>query len=183
LNLVKEQETVVVPEFTYKSNVKFELLEDFEDVGIDLYTDALSDTSIVNITDAQFPGIVKYGNNCGAIYLDQFDSLFKAATSSDLDLPKNEDVFLEIDYMNSNSMVMGVIAENSTQVAEHTPLVGFLPQDASTMVWKKMYIDLKDDVSAELSATKYEIYFLSVLDDELTNGVIYIDNIKVVRYE
>ena len=85
--------------------------------------------------------------------------------------------------MNSNSLGMGVIAQNSNDYIEHTPLVIMNPQAPSTMVWKKIYIELTEDVSFETNATSYEIYLISVLDPENTTGVIYIDNIKVIRYQ
>ena len=165
------------------NNLVFELKEDFEDTGIAFQKSIGSDTAIVFVDKITSPEIVEYGNRCGAIYLDNVDSLFKAQTATFLDLPKNESVFLEIDYMNSNSLGMGVIAQNSNDYIEHTPLVIMNPQAPSTMVWKKIYIELTEDVSFETNATSYEIYLISVLDPENTTGVIYIDNIKVIRYQ
>lgn len=183
LVLVKNQETNLHPIVKYKTNIKFELIEDFEDVGIEFIPTAESDTSLVHVDAISNPSIVKWGNNCGGIFLNQVDSMFKAKTATFLNLPKNEDVFLEIDYMNNNSMTMGVIAQNSGGVAEHSPYVLMNPQDESSMVWKKIYIDLKEDVSYEINATSYEIYLLAITDSDVTNARIYIDNIKVVCYQ
>ena len=145
--------------------------------------DPLTQTSMVFLSEAEKPEVVKYGYRCGAIYLNETDSVFKALTSSFLELPKNEDVFLEIDFMNNNSMVMGVIAQNSADYIEHTPYVQMNPQDSASMEWKKIYIDLKEDVSFEINATSYEIYLLSVLDTDNSQGVIYLDNIKIISYK
>lgn len=181
LNLTKEQETVIIPSFTYKSNTQFALLEDFEDVGIDFYKDPYSDTNIVNITATQYPTIVKYGNSCGAIYLSEIDSICKIATSANLDLPKVEDVYVEIDYMNSNSLLFSTIRENQAGSIED-PLVIMNPQEGE-LEWKKIYIDIKENVSFDANATSYEIVLTSALDNNLSNGVVYLDNIKVLRYE
>ena len=56
------------------------------------------------------------------------------------------------------------------------------PQTTGEEVWKKIYIDLSEDVSFEVGASSYEIYFLSYLDPDKTLGTIYIDNIKVVHF-
>jgi hypothetical protein len=183
LNLVKNEEITVNPIVTYKSNLEFPLIEDFENIGFEFVKNPISDTNITVISNNDFPEIVKYGNNCGAIYLSESDSIYKGLTSLNMALPHNEDVFVEIDYMNDNSMAMGVIAENSGGTAEHTPLVVLNPQENSSMVWKKIYIDLKDDVSFEINATTFEIYLLSILDADKSNSSFYIDNIKVVHYQ
>lgn len=184
INLVKGETVIVNPTVYYKQNLYFALIEDFENVGISFVPEIESDTSIVFVNESLNPEIVKYGNSCGAIYLNEIDSLFKASTQGFYDLPKNnEDVYMEIDYMNTNSFAMGVIAQNSSDIVEHTPLVIFNAQESSTMVWKKLYIKLTDDVSYEINATSFEIYLLSVLDPENTAGVIYLDNIKLVHYQ
>ena len=183
LNLVKNEETILNPVLTYKSNLEFPLNENFENIGFEFSKAAISDTNITVITKTEFPQFVKYGNNCGAIYMSKTDSIYKGVTSLDFALPHNEDVFVEIDYMNDNSMAFGVIAENLAGTAEHTPLVVLNPQNNSTMVWKKIYIALKDDVSFEINATTFEIYLLSLLDSDKSTSTVYIDNIKVVHYQ
>ncbi|MEX1002067.1 MAG: hypothetical protein WDZ35_08125 [Crocinitomicaceae bacterium] len=183
IHLVKNEEVSISPVISYKSNIQFELLEDFEDVGIDFNKTYESDTAMVTIDKSMYPDIVKYGNHCGAVYLNQLDSLFKAVTSANLKLPKSEDVYVEIDYMNNNSIALGVVAQNSGGSAEHTPLVIMNSQPTEEMKWKKIHINLKDDVSSEINATSFEIYLISILDAENSEAVIYLDNIKVIRYE
>jgi len=183
INLVRDEEIEISPTITYKSNVQFQLLEDFEDVGIDFEKDAISDTNINIITSGTHPEIVKYGNSCGMISLSQTDSTYKGTTNTNLNLPRNEDVYVEIDYMNLNSMALGVVAKGPGGTNEHTPLVIMNAQDETELQWKKIYIALQDDVSYELNATSYEIYLLSILDADQTDAIIYIDNIKVLRYE
>jgi hypothetical protein len=182
LNLVKEQEISITPFFTYKSNTQFVFIEDFEDVGVELYNDTISDTTVMNITSAQYPEIVKYGNNCGAVFLNETDTIYKARTSSNLNLPKNEAVFVEIDYMNTNSILFSTVRENTSGSIED-PLVVINPQDEGEMEWKKIYIDLTENVSFDINATSFEIVLTSVLDNSKTNSVVYLDNIKVIRYE
>jgi len=187
LNLIKGETILVNPIITYKDEVTLALLEDFEDTGIEFTKTNISDTSLVFIEKSTHPEIVKYGLRCGGIFLTETDSIFKAATSTFLDLPKGgEDVFMEMDFLCNNSCVMGVIAQNSGATFENTPLAEIFPHvnlGQSEWFWRKIYIDLKDDVNQHQNATSYEVYLLSVLDPANTFGEIYLDNIKIVRYE
>ncbi len=184
LNLTKNEITEINPVVQYKQNVQFEMIEDFEGVGIEFVPDVLSDTTIIHMDAATYPDIVKWGNNCGGIFLNQIDSIYKGATTTYMDLPKGEDVYMEIDYYNTNSLTMGVIANYSSgEYYEHTPLVLMNPQDESEVQWKKIYIDLKEDVSVEINAVSYEIFLLAIKDPDLVDSYIYVDNIKIVRYQ
>ena len=183
LNLVKGQELEINPTVYYKSNVQFELLEDFEDVGIEFYSAPESDTAMFSIDDTNYPDIVKYGSRCGAVFINETDSLFKAFTNTNLKLPQGEDAYAEIDFMNTNSMIVSLIAQNSGGSQEQPPIVLFNPQNESEMVWKKIYVNLKENVSFEVNATSFELLLTSILDEENSTGIIYLDNIKVLRYE
>ncbi|MFT4601575.1 MAG: hypothetical protein ACI857_001756 [Arenicella sp.] len=183
ITLIKNEEVEVSPPITYKSNIQFQLLEDFEDVGIDFLKDILSDTNINIISEGTHPEIVEYGNSCGMITLSSSDSLYKGTTNTNLNLPGGEDVYVEIDYMNTNSIAMGVVAKNSGGTNEHTPLVILNSQVESELKWKKIYINIKEDVSFEVNATSFEIFLLSILDTDKSDAIIYLDNIKVIRYE
>ncbi len=173
----------ISPTTEYKVGTEFSYIEDFEGAGFSLIKGPSSDTDIVFVTAAEYPEIVKYGSKCGGINLTTLDSTFTTSTQSSLNLPKNEQVFLEIDYRNDNSISMGVIAQYpDLSTSEHTPLVIMNPQTTGEEVWKKIYIDLSEDVSFEVGASSYEIYFISYLDPDKTLGTIYIDNIKVVHF-
>ncbi len=183
IDLVKDDTVEVNPDITYKSGLNFSLLEDFEDAGIDLGADPISDTPFVFIYESIDPDIVEWGDKCGGVFLTATDTLFKALTSLDMDLPQGgSPVWLEIDYMNSNSIAMGVIDEGPSGTNVHGLLVLLNSQEASQAKWKKIYINLTDDVSYYVSATSFEIYLLALLDDANPSGAfIYMDNIKIVH--
>jgi hypothetical protein len=184
LTLIKGETVSVTPQITYKNNLRFEMIEDFESPGMYIEDAYNSLASLVFLTEADAPDTVKYGFRCGAIHLTETDSLYKGVTSQFLDLPKNEDVYVEIDYMNNNTFVMSNIAQNSADFIEEDPLPGFNPMKSNeTLKWKKMYIPLIENVSFRTTATSYELYFLAILDSGKTSGFIYIDNIKVICYE
>lgn len=183
-NLVKNDTVEFSPVTYYKDNVTFPFLEDFEDAGISLIKGPTSDTNMVFIDKADFPEIVIYGNKCGGLFLTAEDSIYTGSSQSYLDLPKGEQIYLEIDYRNNNSLAMGVIAtfyDGTTD--EHTPLIIMNPQTDGTEEWRKIYIEITEDVGVEINATSFEFYFLGVLDLDNALAKIYIDNIKVVHFQ
>ena len=102
---------------------------------------------------------------------------------SHLDLPGGGPVYLEVDYLNTNSIAFGLVAQNSTGVADQGPIVLMNRQEPGSEVWKKIYIDLEENVSFEIFATSWEAYFVSVLDPENpSSGFVYLDNIKIIHY-
>lgn len=183
--LVKNDTLELNPATTYKSATNFAFIEDFEDAGISFVKGPSSDTDFVFISTESHPDIVKYGDKCGGVFLNQTDSIFTVITESFMNLPKGgEDVYLEIDYRNDNILGMGVLARYADgSSSQHTPLIYMNAQDPGEEVWKKIYIDLKEDVSFEIVAESFEIYFLSVIDTDDNTGEIYIDNVKVVHFE
>ena len=182
VTLVKNDTVQIYPTTTYKADLVFPLMEDFEDSGIDFAPDPISDTPFVFIQTAEYPDIVKWGNKCGAVFLTSTDSVFKAATSMNLQLPAGQPVYMEADFLNTNSMAMGVIAENSSGVATHGPLVLMNKPNDGVPKWTKIYIALQEDISYEVNATGFEVYLLGILEQELSEGYIYMDNIKIVHY-
>lgn len=183
VNLIKGSEVTITPIIHYKKNLSFVMIEDFEDTGIEFGAEPISDTPMVFIDKTDFPDIVSYGQRCGGIFLTETDSLFKARTSAFLDLPRNEDVFVEFDFLSNNAIQMGIISQNSADYNEHEPLWTIFGQDQENWKWKKIYFYLTDDISYEIYASSFEIYLISLIEADKTNAAIYLDNIKVIRYQ
>ena len=181
VNFVKEDTLVITPVVSYKNNVEMALLEDFEDAGIDFVKYGESDTSIQFVDD---PSIVKYGSKCGGISLNTEDSILLVKTISNLNLDRTNDCFIELDYMNNNTFGFGLIAYEGPVQLDQPILYIWNAQNNAEMQWKKIYINLWEEVSAPLNTTSaYGIYFLSRLDEENSFGNIYVDNIKIVKYQ
>jgi hypothetical protein len=48
------------------------------------------------------------------------------------------------------------------------------------MQWKKIYIELKEIVSYSVNSTLFETYFRIELPESKSEGIVYIDNLKIV---
>ena len=178
VNLVKNETVTINPVTKYSDGVDF-WIEDFEDASTKIIDD-VSSTS--NLTRGSDPLILTYGNYYGHVHLNGADSLWKGLTNSGLDLPKSgAEVYLEIDYMNTNSVLTGVISYDANGFKDN-PYIQLNPQDASTMHWKKIYIELKEIVSYSTSAFKFEHYLTTILDAGKSESDVYIDNIKIVHF-
>lgn len=179
VNLIKNQVTKITPETSYYDETDF-WIEDFENSNFKIDDD--NPYSMGTITKNNLINILKYGNYYGHIKVTESDSIWLGKTTPTMSLPKaGAEVYLEIDYMNNNSLLTGVYASSSVDFRDH-PNIQLNPQEESNMVWKKMYIELKEIVSSSVTATDFEHYFKAILDANNTEGNIYIDNIKIVHF-
>ncbi len=181
INLVKEQTITVKPSFVYKNNAVFKAGDDFEDTGTILNpNNDLDTTKIKIISKTDYPDIVKYGNHCARIKLTSIDTLVKIYTNLDIGIP-NGKIFLELDYLTNNSFTIGIIDENSANSNDLGAYGGVNPTASNNFEWKKIYFDITEEVHRNPAATHFEYYILALLDAGNTEGVIYIDNLKIVH--
>lgn len=179
-NLVKNEVLTLNPVTQYISSTHF-WIEDFEDAGFDIQDDANSTASLHTAND---PTILKWGNAYGEVNLNTSDSTWVAYTINDLgnmNLPKGQDVYLEIDYYNTNALITGVLAISPTSVKNNQNIM-LNAQDPSAVKWKKIYIDLKEIISNSAGANQFSQSFQANLDKGDTEGFIILDNVKIVHF-
>lgn len=176
IDLILEDTISITPKTRYYKETKF-LIEDFENAVVRVETDGASQASLVKADD---PEILQWGNSYGAILLNPTDSVFIGYTNFIQSLPKQgAEVYLEMDYMNSNSLLTSVISYSSSSFNDDIN-IQLNPQENPK--WKHIYLDLKEIISFRSSATVNEQGFTAILDEAGTSKYIYLDNIKVVYY-
>jgi hypothetical protein len=175
--LLEENKTITLnPTTQYYSSTKF-WIEDFEDVNVKIEADVNSQAQLVTGNDA---AILKYGLKYGHVHFVNADEIWAAYTNGSLILPKGgKEVYVEIDYYNTNNFTVGLAAYSSSS-SKNNPDIQLNSQDVSTVKWKKIYIDLKEIISSSTDANTFEVTFEAVKNSILTTSDIYIDNIKVV---
>lgn len=177
-NLLQDDTLFIKPSTKYYINTKF-WIENFEDAGIKLET-ASNFPPI--LTTASDPTIVKYGQRYGWIHLTKSDPIWVGITPK-LALPQyGREVYLEIDYMNTNSLLTGVNSYGPYNAFISNPNIQLNAQDNSTKKWKKIYIDLKHLISNSTNYNLFEQYIKAELDGDKDSSDIYIDNIKLVYF-
>ena len=180
-NLVQNQTLQINPVTRYSSMVRF-AIEDFEDPAIKIVNDANSATQMSQGND---PTILQWGNFYGFVNLNQVDSTWIAYTNfesvNEADLPRGEEVYLEIDYYNTNNVVTGLLWISPSSIKNNTNYQ-LNDQNPSSVKWKKIYIDLRELVSNSPAGSYFEQSFQAMLDEGDSEGLIVIDNIKVVHF-
>ncbi|MFT5861048.1 MAG: hypothetical protein ACI865_003166 [Flavobacteriaceae bacterium] len=182
VTLVENETATVNPDTRYYASMKF-WIEDFEDAGNTIQDDPTSATALFGVND---PTIMQAtnGSKIGRVTLSTTDSTWIGYTQSatGLNLPRGEDVYLEIDYYSTNALVTGLLAISSTSAPVDNPNIQMNAQDAADIEWKKIYIELREIITASPNADYFEISFGALLDAGETSGQINIDNIKVVHF-
>lgn len=140
-------------------------------------------TSLVQMNTTNDPAIIQpfNGNKFARIPLDETNNKWIGYTTSHLNLPKGKEVYLEIDYHNTNRLLTGVLGIGPSGVKPN-PYIQLNPQNDGEVVWKKIYIDLREIVSNSPEAEYFEISFESLIDDGASLGEINIDNLKIIHF-
>lgn len=179
VELIKNQTATINPVTRYNKFVQF-YIEDFEDASNDVENDP---TSLSQFTVSGDPSIIQdfNGNGFMRVSLDDVLNNWIGYTNKMLSLPRGQEVYLEIDYHNTNRITTGLLGIGPSGVVDN-PNIQLNPQDNSSVKWKKIYIDLKEIVSNSPSAEYFELSFFSQLDEGENSGQINIDNIKVIHF-
>jgi len=182
-DLVENQTITIDPITRYKANAQF-WIEDFEGAGDKLEDDPNSLAVLAPSSDASVINSSINGNQFGRVTLDETTNSWVAysiANGDELYLPTGQEVYLEIDYYNTNRVTTGLLAVSPSGTVDN-PNIQLNPQEDADIEWKKIYIDLREIVGAAASGSYFQLSFQALLDDEETQGEINIDNIKVVHY-
>lgn len=180
LELKPNEVSTIQPVTRYYSTVQFTIL-DFEDANLGFEESPSTPTNIYASND---PEIIQpfNGNSFGRVSLTSAQPSWNAATNLDKNLPRNgAEVYLEIDYHNTASVVTGVLGISSAEIKEN-PNVQLNAQSPEEVKWKKIYIELTTIVSGSPNAEYFEHSFESQLKEGATSAEINLDNIKVVHF-
>ena len=155
----------------YNEGLNF-YIEDFEGTGYDL-VEATSSSAILNQITSP-PENVKNGYTL-EVLLDSEHDHFEVRSNWGLtNLPKGNSMYLEIDFKGSVPLEIGIIA--ASPVVKKIFALGLVPQKDFT----KVYIDLTEKISREVTTTHFEIYFEAQLPAGTESAELYIDNIKFI---
>jgi hypothetical protein len=158
---------IITPIVNYLDSIQF-FLEDFEGIGLNLATTAISDTSILEISTE--------GNNYGGGVLNDSLFTFEIETDELKDLPQaGAPVFLELDYKSNTQFLVGVYI-NYPQSVIQKDLLWINPKED----WNKIYVNLTSTISEGINASSFKVFIGMKRDFTLDTNTIYFDNLKVV---
>lgn len=173
LELVSDSVYVINPSSQYMSGLTFDIMEDFESVGYVFQETDRSDTSIVKTNN---PIDVFEGNASGVIYIDQNRKLFETK-SIETFKPNSAGnyVFVELNCKSDVPFFVGVYSNHISMIKQH-PVAVVTP----SKTWKKMYINLTPTLIREANAINYNLFIATQIEDNVSSGKIYLDNIKLI---
>lgn len=174
VDLVQNETATINPKTKYFTTTVFDV-KDFES-GNDLISSSNSMTNIITESDGS--------NTYGRVLLTESENFWSCYAQHNSDIPYQfplgSDVYLEVDYYNTNKIVTGLITQKTDGSITEYPNIAMNPQQEGSVVWKKIYIDLQEIV-ANSGAINFYPSFSATLDEGLSQGLIRIDNIKVVH--
>jgi hypothetical protein len=177
--LIKNQTVTLNPTTQYYSSVQF-WIEDFEDASFQITDDP--NTSAANLDTDNLDLQWFNGNSYGKVILNAEDSTWIAFTSEPyMVLPKGKECYLEIDYKVTNSVTTGLIYVTTGSTTNNVN-IRLNAQKPEIAVWKKIYIDLRELIGNSPSGSVFSQSFVASLDDGKAEGIILIDNIKVIHF-
>jgi hypothetical protein len=165
------------PVTRYSAGALLRFHEDFEDgAGSDNDFKYLSGDS-TNIVNIAAPGEVFEGSGSGLIRLvPGKDSVTLICRSGRL-IPPNKAAYIELNYRGNMPVLIGM----NTELFDGSPyseyLIGLKPREE----WGKIYIGISDFVN-NYQGTEYRILLRTQKPADVTDGFLYLDNVKVVSF-
>jgi hypothetical protein len=175
VNLEPGKSTFLSPTVTYFDSLTFAYKANFDDLsGNKLTSTSASDTtlSLCNDPSRVFEGA---GSCLAELYRDSGFVDFQMIDP--ISLPKGgANVFMEINYKNNQDLLVGLRSYYSGASTQEEQVVT-LRRSSS---WKKIYINLTRQVSTQINASNYRIYFQSIKPSGSEPLEILIDNFKII---
>lgn len=175
----QENTTIVngytVPVVKYFSSGLVFWNEMFENQGIDFETTAASNAEITTTDNPELVFNYNQGSQTsGYVLLTAAEPYFEIKSSHEFSPNKGQKVYLELNYKTDCVLQVGVYENEPTLTKVYGK--GINP----TGEWSKIYIELTDEIGRRINATSYSIFIEGILSSGQTEGVVLLDNIKLV---
>lgn len=154
--------------------------EAFEDAGTLFNVSDNSDTTLLMPTASEQPGLVAYGNACAGFVLDTEHPYMRMHTTMDFNGASGQ-VYLEIDHRNSIQFTVGMMFFDggSNQAIPHVHISPTGQGDGER--WNKVYLDVSSAFNGAIS--QRNVYIEASLPGGHSQGAVYLDNIKLMRFQ
>ncbi len=179
-----EKEVTVIPDatvpITTDSTITFQyfptginyVIEDFEQIGYTLVPTGINTAELDQISSP--PKNVKTITSLQVV-LPPDSGRFNVVSQWNLSgLPKGNNMYLEIDFKGTVPLEIGIVTLDPS--IQFVFAVGLIPKQEYT----KVYIDLTDEISQQISANNFEIYLDAQASNSSVSDSIFIDNLKFV---
>ncbi|MES2780911.1 MAG: hypothetical protein V4651_13550 [Bacteroidota bacterium] len=164
------------PVFKYLPNIEFKFIEDYDRPGSFLNINPSYKAAGDTVRKINDQNAWRAGKYSGKIEIDPSHQILQLI-SSEYELPRSgSPVYLEIDYKSNLPLDIGYYYQDPSLGASTANSV---VQTFPNSEWKKLYINLTDEVATRKVGTLYIIYIGVYNSDNIVPDV-YIDNVKLV---
>jgi len=187
-NLIPGKIDTFTPVFKYLQNIEMAFIEDYDRVGTNFIinpTYYLPGDTVMKVADTR---LGRSASNSGKVILAPQHQLLQLIAGGPRDAQNNYEgyalsspggpVFLEIDYNSNLPVDIGYYyIDPITQLTSRlNSVVQTFPTSGQ---WKKLYIDLTDEVASKRAGTRF-IFYIGVLNFENSTPEIFLDDIKLI---
>ncbi len=165
---------------TYKQNVIFPWIENFDFSGVTLDTTRKSTVGIGKTNDQSLIFHKAGEDNAYSCFIRMSadSATFEATSTQSYNLPGNgASIFLEMNYNTNHSLVVGVFY-TASGIRVQRPLLVL----NKTEGWNKVYVNLSVPKYDTPSATDFQIFFGAQKEEGTEDALIYLDNLKLVHF-
>lgn len=179
----------LTPTVDYLSTVNVDYwFEDFENPSIKFVT---TDNSTGELVKTQDPELVfvddSNGNGdnstSGLFELNSDSAYIKSLTNENFIYKKNTNVFVEINYRNNQPFFFDIVVFTQTGQVEKIPFFQF-KETVNTdgeLYWNKIYLEIGSVLNTIDLLSSFEICFEMQRDNTVSNSIVVIDNVKLIK--
>jgi hypothetical protein len=175
VNLEAGQTTIISPTFSYFDSLTFAFKANFDDLsGNKLTSTSSSDTTLSLCND---PARVFEGAGSCLVELFKDSGFVDFQMIDPISLPKGgANVFMEINYKTNQDLLIGLRSYYSGASTQEEQVITLRPTES----WNKVYINLTRQVSSQINANNFRIYFQSKKLSGSEPLEVLIDNFKII---
>jgi hypothetical protein len=175
VNLEPGQTTNISPTFSYFDSLTFAFKANFDDLsGNKLTSTSSSDTTLSLCND---PARVFEGAGSCLVELFRDSGFVDFQMIDPVSLPKGgANVFMEINYKNNTDLLVGLRSYYTGASTKEEQVITLRPTDS----WNKVYINLTRQVSSQINAINYRIFFQTSKRSGSEPLEVLIDNFKII---
>lgn len=176
-----EKQDTINPVVTYISTSSADYwYEDFEGAG-HAFTPGTQSNALLSITEN--PSEVFEGSGSGSFDLSADTAYSKYYTIEEFNYTTGKPAYLELDYKNNQEFFFSLILRPENQADYKMPVFQFNPttDDDGEIKWNKIYIDIGTLLNGLGVIQSFDICFEMSRNTSVSNPVVLIDNVKVIK--
>ena len=188
--LLETDKTVdLTPTVEYLSTATVDYwFEDFENPSIKFVTTDNSTGDLVKTQNSELVFVDNSNGNganstSGLFEFDNDSAYIKTLTNENFNYKKNTNVFVEINYKNNQPFFFDIVVFNQLGQVEKIPFFQFKEtiNAEGELYWNKIYLEIGSVLNTIDLLVGFEICFEMQKDISVSNSIIVIDNVKLIK--